>query len=301
MTCEKTVDQLYEYLDNELDEKSYTKIKQHLNTCNICCGKFEFEQSLKNIIKAKSQIHKIPENVKENIVNQLSARQSVQSIAGPSILKLVGNKIKGIFQFLSLKPAYIALAVLLPLLISGLSVYLVFFKSTDYSSPIIEGITERHEKFVSNKDFLKLSTSDMRELERYFKNPRQIDFASYTPGKSISTTPIGTLPGEQRHPGEHEIKFWGSKNYNLAGRKSVYIGLEKMPAKISFEMIDCSGIKISGLKKDNFRGRPYYFVKRKGYNVVLWKQGNKLYSLTSTINRRELIRVANSALCSFSK
>ena len=299
MTCEETVGQLYEYLDSELDKRSYTKVKKHLNACHTCCEKFEFEQALKNIIKAKSEIHKVREHVRENIVMQLSARHRVQSRAETSTLKFEESRKRGIFQLFQLRPAYMAAAVLLPLFITALSVYLVFFKSTDYSSPILEGVAERHDKFISNKDFLTLAGSDLSELKKYFKEPRQSNFNIDVPGKKGPAGSFVSLPGKQSRIKENGLRFLGCKNCDLAGKKSLFVGLEKVPAKISLEMIDASGINISGLKKEQFGGRPYYFGKHKGYNIVLWKQDNTIYSLTSSIHRKELMSVANGTLYSF--
>lgn len=301
MTCEDAIGQLYEYLDQELDRRNYTKIERHLGTCHVCSEKYEFERALKNVIKVKTQVHKISESVRESIAVQLSARHRVQELSGSSMLKSGESRRKGIFQFLFLRPAYIAAAVFLPLLISGITAYMVFFKSTGFSFPLIERVAEHHDQFVSSKDFLDLSSVDLSELKKYFKDTPKVNFVMDTSGKNKSVTPFGALTGGRAHAGGYEIKLLGGKNYNLAGRKSMYIGLEKMPAKISLEIVDSAGIQIRGLKMERFGGRPFYSGKRRGYNIVIWKNGKKLFSLTSTINKKELMRVANRTLCSSSE
>ncbi len=299
MTCEETVGQLYEYLDSELDKRSYTKVKKHLNACHICCEKFEFEQTLKNIIKAKSEIHKVRESVRENIVMQLSARNRVKRSEETSTQKSENSSLRSIFQIFQLRPAYMAAAVLLPLFITALSVYLVFFKSADYSSPIIAGVAERHDKFISNRDFLNLASSDLSELNKYFKGPRQSNFNIDVPNMKVPAGSFVSLPGKQSRIKRNDLRFLGCKNCDLAGKKSLFVGLEKSSAKMSLEIIDGSGININGLKKEQFGGRPYYFGENKGYNIVLWKQDDTIYSLTSTLHKNDLLQVADGTLYPF--
>jgi anti-sigma factor (TIGR02949 family) len=281
MTCKEATKQLYEYLDNELKENDYSKIKKHLEVCRKCCEKFEFEQVLKKVVRDRARIHRVPQNVRENIVKQLLEMHEESSRTGVSVSRLEERNKKGVFQLFRLRPAYIATAALMLLLISGFSVYLTFFRSLD-SSPIIKDVAECHDSFVSGKMSLDLVSSDRNEIRRYFKDSRQANFAIAVPVSK-----------------GYRIRHLGCKNCNLAGRRSAHIGLERMHNKISLEAMDGSGMNIRGLKKELFKGRPYYFGRHKGYNVVLWKYGNTLYSLTSTINRRELMRVAEKAICPY--
>lgn len=275
MICKEAIEQLYEYLDNELDEKNYLKINQHLDMCRTCCEKFEFEQALRNIVKDRTQMHKMPQYVKQSIIKQLSEMH--EELDRDKVTTLKPEKSR-VFGFFTLKPFYAIPAALMPLVILGLSVYFVFFRSVD-DLPIVKGAAERHDSFVSGEMFLDLVSSDRDEMRRHFQNYQQVNFPVVVP----------------RCKGR-EIKLVGCKSSNLAGRKSAYIGLVRKLNKISLEMIDCSGIKINSLKRGHLDGRAYYFGKHKGYNVVLWKKGNTLYSLTSTMRREELMRVANGAI-----
>ena len=41
MTCKDAIEQLNEFLDKELDEANYSKIRQHIDMCHTCFEKFE--------------------------------------------------------------------------------------------------------------------------------------------------------------------------------------------------------------------------------------------------------------------
>ncbi|MFQ5712748.1 MAG: mycothiol system anti-sigma-R factor [Candidatus Scalinduaceae bacterium] len=281
MNCKEATKQLYEYLDNELEENDYSKIKKHLEVCRKCCEKFEFEQVLKKVVRDRARIHRVPQNVRENIVKQLSERHEGGGRVEVFVSKLEERSKKGFFQLFKLRSAYIIEAALILLLISVLSIYFTFPKPG--SSPhIVKDAAERHDNFVNGNMPLDLVTSDRNEIKRYLNDPKQVYFADSVPVFN-----------------EFAMKPLGCKKYYLAGRKSAYIGLERMHNKISLEVMDSSGMNINDLKNELFDGRQYYFGRYKGYNVVLWKYGNKLYSLTSKIHRKELMRMAEKAICPY--
>ncbi len=283
MTCEEATKQLYEYLDSELEKGDYSRIKKHLEVCQKCCEKFEFEQVLKKVVRDRVRIHRVPQSVRENIVRQLSERHEERGPSEVFVLKKGERNIRNIFQLFRLGRAHIIEAALILVLISILSIYFTFPKPG--SSPhIVKDAAEHHDNFVNGNMSLDLLSSDRNEIKRYLNDSKQVYFADSVPVFK-----------------EFEMKPLGCKKYYSAGRKRTYIGLERMRNKISLEVMDSSGMNINNLKKEIYSGRPYYFGRHKGYNVVLWKYGNKLYSLTSKIHRKELMRVAEKAICPYER
>ena len=278
MTCEEATKQLYEYLDNELEEGDYSKIKGHLEVCQKCCEKFEFEQVLKKVVRDRVRIHRVPQSVRDNIVKQLSEMHEENSNVEVFVPKLEERSTKGVFQLFKLGRAYMVEAALILLLISILSIYFTFPKPG--SSPhIVKDAAERHDNFVNDNMHLDLVSSDRNEIRKHFRNLQRDNFNIDVP--------------ECKGRG---IKLFGCKEFNLAGKKSAYVGLKGNHNKISLEIINGSGMNINKLKHESFKGRPYYFGRYKGYNVVLWRHGKTLYSLTSTMNRRSLMRVADESI-----
>jgi mycothiol system anti-sigma-R factor len=295
-TCKEAIEQLHEFLDNELDDANYAKIKQHMDMCHKCCEKFEFEQAIRKIVREKTQIHKTPRHVLQSIVSQwaeLNAasgapwgspqvglgreeRSKPESVAVES----KGTYLKGIFGLFTLRPAYVTMAVLLPMTIIGLAAYLAFFRPSE-NFPIVKVAAERHDSFVNNNMHLDLVSSDSNEIRRHFENLQRSNLAIDVPECN-----------------GREMELLGCKKYSLDGKKSAYVGLRGHKNKISLEMVNGSGMNIDKLQHEFYKGRPYYFGKHKGYNVVIWKHGNTLYSLTSTMNREGLMRVASETILS---
>jgi len=49
--CGDAQDQLYQYLDSELDSETATSVRSHLDDCNGCHDSFDFERRLKLIVR----------------------------------------------------------------------------------------------------------------------------------------------------------------------------------------------------------------------------------------------------------
>lgn len=278
MTCKETINQLYEYLDNELEEENYSDVKKHLNMCGICSEKFEFEQALKNVIKEKVPLYNVSQQTKESIVKKLSElnENRIRTLS----YKPGREEERGFLGIIKLRPVYAIAAVTLPFLISAISIYLVFFKPQD-DSLIVKGAVECHDKFVNDKMLLSLVSQDRNKIQGYFTDKNKYDFVVNVPKSN-----------------GHTIKFSGCKNCYLAGKRSAYIGIEGRLNKVSLEMTDGSNMNINHLKKRYLEGRKYYIGRHKGYNVVLWKHGNTLCSLTSDMNIKDLVYMADRSICS---
>jgi anti-sigma factor (TIGR02949 family) len=277
MTCKEAVEQLNEFLDNELDDTIYSKIREHIDMCHECCEKFEFEQSIKRIVRERTELHKTPPHVLQSIVSQWAELNAERSKPEPAAVSETTYR-KGIFSFFTLRPAYVTMAVLLPMTIVGLAAYLAFFRPAEYS-PIVKVAAERHDSFVNNNMHLDLVSSDRNEIKRHFQSSQRSNFAIDVPECN-----------------GREMELLGCKKYSLDGKKSAYVGLRGQQNKISLEMVSDSGVNVDKLQHAFYQGRSYYSGNHKGYNVVIWKHGNTLYSLTSTMNREGLMRVASETI-----
>lgn len=70
--CEDAQDQIYQYLDAELDEETAAAVRVHLDDCPDCFDSFDFERRLKVVIRKclteeapHSLEHKVRELIRE--------------------------------------------------------------------------------------------------------------------------------------------------------------------------------------------------------------------------------------------
>jgi mycothiol system anti-sigma-R factor len=287
-TCKEAIEQLHEFLDNELDDGNHSTVNQHIKMCHKCCEKFEFEQNLKKIIKDKTFLHKTPQPLLQSIASQLADLKKERSRPEPIVSEPKAKYQTGIFGFFTLRPAFVTMAILLPITITCLAVYLVFLRPTGFSptgfSPIVQVAAERHDSFVNDNMHLDLVSSDRNEIKRHFKSSQRSNLAINVPDCN-----------------GRETKLLGCKDSSFAGRRSAYVGLSGNHNKISLEMVNGSDMNINKLNHEIFKGKSYHFGRYKGYNVVLWRQGKTLYSMTSTMNRKDLMRVASESIRLYDK
>ena len=64
--CDEALENLYLYLDAELDSVTSERIRIHLDECNGCVHSFEFEKRLKMVIKER-----LDEDVPDSFVTRL--------------------------------------------------------------------------------------------------------------------------------------------------------------------------------------------------------------------------------------
>lgn len=281
MTCKEAIGQIHEFLDKELAHENYIKTKQHIETCQKCCEKFEFEQALKKTIKDRFPLYKSPQHLLQNIVGQWAELNRDSDHSKPVAVESKGGFLRDILDFLTLKPAYVTMTILLPMTIISLVVYVTFFRASEFPS-IVKVAVERHDSFVNNNINLDLVSSDSNEIRRHFENLKRSNLAIDLPECN-----------------GREMELLGCKKSILDGKNSAYVGLRGNQNKISFEIVNGSGVNIDKMEQEFYNGRLYYFCKHKGYNVVLWKQGNTLYSMTSTMNIKDLMRVASKSKRSY--
>ena len=51
--CDEALENLYLYLDSELDSVTSERIRSHLDGCNACVHSFDFEKRLKSVVKER--------------------------------------------------------------------------------------------------------------------------------------------------------------------------------------------------------------------------------------------------------
>src|SRR5438067_2517291 len=67
VTCRGALARLYEYLDGELSSADARAVKLHLKICRECSKRFRFEEQLLERVREKSQMARLPEELRQRI------------------------------------------------------------------------------------------------------------------------------------------------------------------------------------------------------------------------------------------
>lgn len=72
--CEKALQNLYEFIDNEIDGASCDEIQAHLDNCSDCLTEFELEQVVKSLVM-RSCVETAPEPLREKVLFRIRTVQ----------------------------------------------------------------------------------------------------------------------------------------------------------------------------------------------------------------------------------
>jgi len=73
-TCLETVRRLDDYLDRELSPAETTEVERHLQTCEGCLRRFQFEGAVLDDLRLKLRRVPVPENLEGRLRAILSSR-----------------------------------------------------------------------------------------------------------------------------------------------------------------------------------------------------------------------------------
>lgn len=66
ISCEDVLKQLVDYLHGEVDERQFSEIEKHLDSCRSCFSRAEFETALRARVKDETR-EEIPGDVKDRL------------------------------------------------------------------------------------------------------------------------------------------------------------------------------------------------------------------------------------------
>ena len=72
--CDEALENLYLYLDSELDAVSSERIRAHLDECQGCGPMFDFESRLKSVVRER-----LDEDVPDRVVDKVRAALRAES------------------------------------------------------------------------------------------------------------------------------------------------------------------------------------------------------------------------------
>jgi len=70
--CDRTLQELYPFLDGELTEEVRVRIEVHLDECPPCKGGYDFEAELRRVVAARC-IDRVPDELRARIAAAIEA------------------------------------------------------------------------------------------------------------------------------------------------------------------------------------------------------------------------------------
>lgn len=79
--CEDVLDQVYTYLDGELDGHGCDKIRQHLDECGDCLREYGLEEAIKKLVGDRCGCEPAPSGLRDKIMIRI---REVRVESGPA-------------------------------------------------------------------------------------------------------------------------------------------------------------------------------------------------------------------------
>jgi mycothiol system anti-sigma-R factor len=76
ITCQNCLQALNPYIDRELSDDDIVQVQLHLDGCRGCLHLFQFEQSLRRLVRVRCQEQQAPESLRLRIVACLAAERA---------------------------------------------------------------------------------------------------------------------------------------------------------------------------------------------------------------------------------
>ncbi|HKY15023.1 MAG TPA: mycothiol system anti-sigma-R factor [Microthrixaceae bacterium] len=73
-TCDDALNELYQFIDGELDDDGRARIESHLNNCSPCLEAFDFEADLRKVVAQRCQ-ERVPDELRQRILDALEGSE----------------------------------------------------------------------------------------------------------------------------------------------------------------------------------------------------------------------------------
>jgi len=71
LDCEQVLQQVWNYLDGEIDETAYVEIHAHVEECAGCGSRYDFQRRLLALIEEKCREGPMPEELRQRLFRLL--------------------------------------------------------------------------------------------------------------------------------------------------------------------------------------------------------------------------------------
>ncbi|MDH3601933.1 MAG: zf-HC2 domain-containing protein [Candidatus Tectomicrobia bacterium] len=259
MMCDQPKIQLYLYLDGELSPSDAVDVEQHLQTCQVCQAEAAAHHRLQTLLQVALPDEDVPEHLWSSIVQQLPKDEPAD--AAPVAHRWSGKAWWG-------SGVAVAALVLVTLAVK------VWFAN---SAPIIvrEMVDSQIRAQLMHTAYDQVA-ADTGAIRRWFDG--QVEFAPPLPAILSET-----------------YQFEGVRLNYFLDRRVAEIAYRSQNHVLDFLMFARKNLSLTTMSSRRMGDRTFYIHSYKGYNTVLWQDGEIFCSLVSDLQLSEILRVAREA------
>jgi len=266
MDCQEIKRYLYAFLDDELDVKTNLEIQSHLCRCSDCQTRFEFEKRMRLLMGEHQLREEAPAYLRDRLPRTIEESERGKGTPLRSFLAPRLRPVSGLI----LSASVIAVLAI---------IFLVYFNRREDMSAFASEAVNNHLMYFFGETPAEFESSEARDVNSWFKG--KFDFVVDVP--------------EFRGGGP---KLVGGRLCSIDNKRAAYIMYKYKDKGYNLSLFAFSNadMKPSSRKVVEMGGKAFYVNEFKGHNVILWKEGNIIYSMVSDINEDELMELTKLVL-----
>ncbi|HXA98115.1 MAG TPA: zf-HC2 domain-containing protein [Candidatus Dormibacteraeota bacterium] len=253
MTCEDAQSLLLDAQRGRLAAEARARLDAHVRTCAACTHEVAAEQLLSEALEARLPQHAAPVALKRRLA---AAWPDPAAPARPSIR---GRR--------WLVPGLAVAAMLL------LALPLYYPRAGDRSTVMVAEAVNDHLRVLTSQHPLDIESGGMHQVKPWFEG--RLDFA-----------PVVRFLGDQDYPLQG-----GAIGYYLDRKAAVFVFHRRLHA-ISLLVFPAEGLPWPRGDLRRVGRADAYVSASRGFNLVLWRDGELGYALVSDVDAPELIGLA---------
>ena len=270
MNCEEAAEFITMAVDGELENAPQDRLTEHLAACPLCQKRQMYEQQFKRLLSERARQVHAPAGLKQRILSTLR------------VLPVPISRWQRAGQFVERYPRSMVSAMAAMLIVSFVA---GIWEGRTASPPplvIMEMITH-HENCK-----VEISTGTPEEVMNWL-SARGVSVAFNTPASPDGIPMV--LHGTPKMTAL-DYKLIGAHLCQLFHQNAAYVVYDKDGLDVSLCFIENAEIDLDQLNRVDYNRSPFYTVSYKGDNLVLWKDGPRVYAMMGRVPQGDLLSIA---------
>ena len=262
MDCKEIKRYLYAFLDDELDVKTNLEIQGHLSGCQDCQSRFEFEKKMKSLVEE----HEIGEAAPIYMRTRLSAALDEE----------IGRSKRGWFDtFLAPRLRLVnGLALALSVVAVIAMSFTLYLNRQDNMSAFASEAVNNHLMYFFGEMPVEFVSPETREVTNWFEGRPNfvIDVPEFRGGR------LDLVGGRLCSANDKRAAYIMYRHNDIGHRLSLF----------AFNNASLKPIAKRTLKIED---KTFHINEFKDHKVILWKEGDIVYSMVSDIGEDDLMEL----------
>lgn len=270
MNCEEAGEFITMAVDGELESALQERLAGHLASCPLCENRQTYEQRFKTLLLERVSHVQAPADLKQRILSTLR------------VLSVPISRWQRAGQFVERHPRSIGSAMAAMLIVAFVA---GMWEGGTASRPplvIMEMVT--HHKNCK----VEISTGTPEEVMNWFA-ARGVPVAFNAAG---STRGIPMILLDTPKMNALDYKLFGAHLCQILHQNVAYVVYDTDGLDVSLCCIEDADVDLDQLNRVDYNRTPFYTVKYNDDNLVLWKDGSRLYAMMGPVPQNDLLSIA---------